>query len=158
MGMSSRLKYPKLTGYQVISLLLLTLVGLFLGVVSFTSFGVLNVTQEPITLLNTAIKKLDHIQEHQDVKDAEQQLWRNTVSNDHLFLSSLIASHDRQNADFAKQLNLKVNKTHELVVNGTDFIYNNTKIPIPPSALQYFKDSLLPTSFKIKYQVIGFNN
>src|SRR5687768_8786624 len=118
--------FPKITGFQIITLLLITLIGLFLGVVSFASFGVLQEINKPIALLNTAIEKLDHLNEQKDLEYAEQKLWRDTVMNDHLFISSIIASHDKQNAYFAKQLNLTSDLSTQLEINGTDLIYNGT--------------------------------
>lgn len=162
-------KFPCLTGYQVISLLLLTLIGLFLGVVSFASFGVLNVTQEPIDLLKTAldnqdtqilkldaaIQKLEHLDEQDEKENAAQTQWRDTVMNDHLFIASILSAHDKQNQDFARQLNLTSNDTNIPQINGTDLVYNNdTKVPIPPSALKFFQEQIIPSSFNIPFKTM----
>lgn len=133
--------------YKVIVLLLFTLIGLFLAVVSFASFGVLTEIGAPIALINIAIEKLNNIQEHQDEKDAKDEVWKNLVINDHLFISSIIAYHDKQNSDYAKQLKLKTNKSNQLVINGTDIIQDNRTIPIPPSALKYFQSEKIKTSY-----------
>lgn len=147
----NNLKWPHLTGYQVISLLLLTLVGLFLGVVTFASFGVLNYTQEPIALLKTAIDnqkdymakidlavtKINLLQDRQNEQDVKNEAWRALMVNDHLFLSGMTALKKAEIDMIAKRLGIDISS---LPVNGSSLILGqNLSVPIPPSALEEFQ-------------------
>ena len=143
--MGFRFRYPHLSGYQIISLLLLALIGLFLGVVSFASFGVLNITREPIGLLYDAIDILEEVQRHQDENDAKNEMWRNLMINDHLFLSGMTALKKQELDLIANELG--VNITALDIINGTNWIMGqNMSIPIPPSAIAEFKRGDKPTN------------
>jgi hypothetical protein len=146
-----KLHWPHLTGYQVISILLLTLVGLFLGVVTFASFGVLNYTQEPIALLKTAIDnqkdymekidtallKINLLQNHQAEQDIKEEAWKSLMVNDHLFLSGMTALKKAEIDMIAKRLGIDISS---LPVNGSSLVLGqNLSVPIPPSALEEFQ-------------------
>lgn len=137
----------QLDGYKVVVLLLFTLIGLFLGVISFTSFGVLNEINKPLALLNTALDKLEHIQKHQDEVDVQNKDWRNMMVNDHLFLSGMTALKKAEIDMIAKRLGINVTGL-ALNINGSQFLLGeNLSVPIPPSAIHLFnnqKNLLVP--------------
>ena len=134
-----RMKIPHLdlNYYHVLTLLLFALIGLLVSIIAFTSFDLISLMGKYFVKLDDYFKKLDIIEFKQNQEKMNDGKWRELVVNDLLFMSGLITEHKFETARLAKEFGLN---TTDLKFNGSNIIFDNkTIIPIPPSALEYFK-------------------